>query len=50
MPHYYTDHTFVAPRAFQSVTPQESFAAVVGIVQTQTEREIVGRNGEHLQF
>ena len=50
MPHYYTDHTHIERRTFHAVRPRESFAAVVGTVETQTEREIVGRSGEHLQF
>ena len=52
MPHlqYYTDHAHISPRVFRNARPEESFAAVVGTAETPTEREIVGRNGEHLQF
>lgn len=47
---YYTEHTYVQPRQFKPGATPERFAAVVGTVVTSTEHEIVGRNGEHLQF
>jgi hypothetical protein len=50
MLHYYTDHNHVQSRTLRPAAITESFAAVAGTVETQTERGIVGRSGEHLQF
>jgi hypothetical protein len=42
------DHT--TPHNLTSAMPSQHFAAVIGTVEQKTEHEIVGRNGEHLQF
>jgi hypothetical protein len=42
------DHT--TPHQLTSAMPTQHFAAVIGTVEKATEHEIVGRNGEHLQF
>ena len=42
------DHT--TPHDLTSAMPIQHFAAVVGTVEKATEHDIVGRNGEHLQF
>lgn len=47
---YYTEHTYIEPRRLTPAATPERFAAVVGTVVISTEHEIVGRNGEHLQF
>lgn len=46
---YFTDHTYVEPRRFKPAATTERFGAVVGTIVTRSEREITGRNGEHLQ-
>ncbi|MDN0075076.1 hypothetical protein QU481_09235 [Crenobacter sp. SG2303] len=50
MSHYYHDHNHTNPHHFHPATAPQSFGAVVGTIETQTEHEIVGRSGEHLQF
>lgn len=47
---YYTQHHYVEPRHLTPAATTERFAAVVGSVIPSTEHEIVGREGEHLQF
>lgn len=47
---YFTEHRYVEPRELTPAATAEHFAAVVGTVVISTEHEIVGRNGEHLQF
>lgn len=47
---YYHNHQHTGPRAFKSASAPQTYGAVVGTVETDTEKEIVGRCGEHLQF
>jgi len=47
---YFTEHTYTEPRRLTPAATPERFAAIVGTIVTSTEHEIVGRNGEHLQF
>jgi len=47
---FFTEHTYVEPRTLTPAATPERFAAIVGTVVVSTEHEIVGRNGEHLQF
>lgn len=47
---YFTEHTYLERRDLTPAATPERYAAVVGTVVTPTEHEIVGRNGEHLQF
>jgi hypothetical protein len=50
MSHILNDHDHTAPHDLTSAMPTQHFAAVLGTVEKSTEHEIVGRNGEHLQF
>lgn len=50
MSFYYNDHDHTTPHALASAMPTQQFAAVVGTVEKASEHDIVGRNGEHLQF
>lgn len=47
---FYNDHDHTTPHDLTSAMPTQHFAAVVGTVEKATEHDIVGRNGEHLQF
>jgi len=47
---FYTEHHYLDRRQLTPAATPERYAAVVGTVEISTEHEIVGRNGEHLQF
>jgi hypothetical protein len=49
MRHYYREHDHTTPRDLRQASTQ-SYGAVVGTVDTSTEKPITGRNGDHLQF
>lgn len=50
MTFYFDDHDHTRAHDLTSAMPVQHFAAVVGTVEKATEHDIVGRNGEHLQF
>ncbi len=48
---YYLDHHYTGPSpALPDATARPAYAAVVGTVESGTEKPITGRSGDHLQF
>jgi hypothetical protein len=47
---HHNDHVHTTPRPLQSRMRREPYAAVVGIIDPNSERAISGRSGDHLQF
>jgi hypothetical protein len=49
MADYYRNHNHTGKKNFQPSAPAQ-YAAVVGTVDTSTEKPITGKSGDHLQF
>lgn len=47
---YYHDHNHTSPQQFQSGKTPQRYGALVGTVESNSERPITGRSGDHLQF
>ena len=48
--YYFQDHLHTTPIELKKGTGPTGYAEIVGTVEKSTERQIVGKNGQHLQF